>query len=413
MVDIIIPHFIEAIGLIMLVFLSGLFSGTETALLSVSRFKVRHLLKKKRLGAISLHKLRENPHRMLTTLLICNNMAAVSASVLATDLALKYLSNNAIAVATGTMTFLILLFGDIIPKSLGATYSERASLIMAPLVRFLGIILFPLIMVFDFITHRIFRIRRPSHKITEEEVKTIVDMANDEGGIDKDEKELIQKIFKFDDINASEIMTPRTDMVTLEVGTKLRDALEKVKMHSRIPVHKKSKDKIVGIFYFKDAMEHIQNKRFDMPVERIMRQPFFVPETKKIDALLKVLQKKTLQMAIVVDEHGGISGLITVEDILEEIVGEIRDETEKIILDIVKTGKKSYKILGMISLEKVNRKLMTKFSAEKGYDTLSGYIMHKIGRIPEQGEEIELEDAKIRITEVSGNRIKEVILTKR
>ncbi|MBD3164700.1 DUF21 domain-containing protein [Candidatus Woesearchaeota archaeon] len=405
----------EIISLIILIGLSGIFSGSETALISVSRFKVGFFLKKKKKGSVALSRLKETPHRMLITLLICNNAVNIAASVIATNAALKIFEFSPLAYATGIMTFLILLFGEIVPKSIATSHANSISLIMAPIVYWLSIILYPVIAVFDFLTVHVFRVKLMQPKITEEEVRNIVDIAREEGGIDKQEKELIHRIFKFDDTDVDEIKVPRTDMIMINVKSKLKDALDiiKKKHYSRLPVFESTRDKIVGIFYFKDALDYIKKKRYNIPIEKLMRQAAFIPETKKIDETLKFLQKKNQQMAIIVDEHGGVSGLVTMEDILEEIVGEIRDETEKIKPEFVKMGKKSWKVMGKADIEDVNRKLRTKLSTEEGYDTFSGYILNKAGRIPDENEQISLDELDITIKKVQGNRIIEVIVKKK
>ncbi len=405
----------EIIILAALIVLSGFFSGSETALVSVSRFKVEFFLKNQKKGSSSLSRLKDNPHRMMITLLICNNIVNIAASVFATTIALDMFENNAVAYATGIMTFLILVFGEIVPKNMATSHAGRISLIVAPVVYLLNIILFPIIIIFDFITVRLFRVKPYESRITEEEVRNIVDMAREEGGIDKDEKEMIHRIFKFDDIDVDEIKVPRTDMIIMSKKKKLSDGLDLIKKHnhSRIPIYEGNRDKIIGIFYFKDALENIKKKRYDVPIEKLMRTPIYIPETKKIDETLKLLQKKKQHMAIIVDEHGGVSGLITMEDILEEIVGEIRDETEKVEPEFKKIDSKTYLVLGKADIEDVNKKLKTRFKVTEEYDTLSGYILNKIGRIPKKGEELVINSAKLKILKVEDNRIREVEIKKR
>ncbi|MCK5140314.1 MAG: HlyC/CorC family transporter, partial [Thermodesulfovibrionia bacterium] len=313
----------EVLILVVYIALSGIFSASETALISLSRFKIRLFTKKNARGSNSLKKLKDNPHKMLITLLICNNVVNIGASAFAAGLAIRiWPENNPLAYATGIMTFLILVFGEIVPKNLATTHSDKISLFIAPAIYTLSIILYPLIIIFDFITVKIFRVQPVRPKITEEEIKNIVDIAKEEGGIDKEEKEMIQRIFKFDDIDVDEIKVPRTDMIMLNAKYDLKAALDLIdkKHHSRFPVYEENKDKIVGTFYFKDALEYIKKKKFDISIEKLMRKPLFVPDTKKIDEMLKLFQKKKQHMAIIVDEHGSTSGIITVEDILEEIV---------------------------------------------------------------------------------------------
>lgn len=405
----------EIITLSILIVLSAFFSGSETALVSITRFKVNLFLKKDRKGSNSLSRLKEHPHRMLITLLICNNTVNISASVLAANIALKIFANNPLAYATGIMTFLILVFGEILPKNLATAQAEKISLATAPIIHWFGIILYPLILFFDFITVDLFRVRPVKPRITEEEVRNIVDIAREEGGIDKEEKELIHRIFRFDDIDVDEIKVPRTDMAMINVKNMLNDALVMIKKkhYSRIPVFEGNRDKIVGIFYYKDALQYIQQKRFDIPIEKLMRKPLFIPETKMIDETLKLFQRKNQQMAIIIDEHGGVSGLLTMEDILEEIVGEIRDETEKVEPEFRRLDKKVYRVLGKTDIGDVNKKLKTKFKVKDDYDTLSGYILYKLGRIPKANEEIKLEDVKITVNKVEQNRIIDVIVKKK
>lgn len=403
----------EVIILVVLIILSGIFSASETALVSISRFKVDLFAKKNKKGSKSLTYLKENPHRMLSTLLICNNVVNIAGSVLATTMALNIFTSNALAYATGIMTLLILVFGEIVPKSLATASSDKISLTMAPLIYYLSVLLYPLIAIFDFITVKVFRVKVFTPKITEEEVRNIVDIAREEGGIDSQEKEMIHKIFKFDDIDVDEIKVPRTDMVMMEVGSKLKDALELIKEYSRIPIYEENKDKIVGVFYFKDSLEYIKNKKLDVPIKKLMKDPIFIPETKKIDETLRLLQKKKQLLAIIVDEHGGVSGLVTMEDILEEIVGEIRDETDKVKPEFKKTNNKTWKVLGKADVEDVNKKLKLKLKIDEDYDTLSGYILNKLGNIPKEGEEIDLKSAKIIVSKVQGNRIIEVLVRKK
>ncbi len=405
----------QIIILIFLIALSALFSCSETALTVVSRFKVNYFLNQKKTGAYSLHEVRKHPHRMLSTLLICNNTVNITAAVIATNLSLQLFSSNVLALTTGVMTFVLLVFGEIVPKSLAASHSAPIALAVAPTVRSLGVVLYPLVLIFDFITQKIFRISRTAPKMTEEEVRNILDMANEEGAIDKDERELIRRIFKFDDINASEIMVPRLDMVAITKEGTLKDALRIIKKnrHSRVPVYESSHDTIVGIFYFKDALEHIERKRYDVPIERIMRPPFIIPESKKIDELLKDMQKNKQQMAIVVDEHGGVAGLVTMEDIIEELIGDIMDENERVIPAIRRIDSKTFKVLGKAEISEFKRKTRMRIRQEDDYGTFSGFILNKLGRIPIEGEEIDLGGAKATIAKVEGNRILEVIVKKK
>jgi putative hemolysin len=404
----------EIVTLIILVLLSALFSASETAFISVSRFKVRLFAKKKLTGAFYLEKLKENPHRMLETLLFCNTLINITASIMFADIALRIFKNNPLAYATAIMTFVILLFGEIIPKNFATVHYSTLALFMAPIIYGISILLYPIVMIFDFISVKIFRLKPKKPKITEEEISNIIDIAKEEGGIDNEEKEMIHRIFKFDDISVNEIKIPRTDMLVMNMKMNLGQALELIKKnpHSRIPVYKNNRDKIIGIFYFKDSIKYINSKKFDISIKRLMREPLFIPKTKKIDDTLRLLQRKKQQMAIIVDEHGGVSGLITMEDILEEIVGDISDETDEVNPLFQKVDSKTYRVQGKADIEEVNEKLKVNFKTEAEFDTLSGYILNKLGRIPLEGEEIELDKGKIIVKKIKGNRIVEVIIKK-
>ncbi|MBR9699837.1 HlyC/CorC family transporter [Candidatus Woesearchaeota archaeon] len=404
----------QIILLVAFILLSGVFSASETALIAISRFKVKLYTQKNRKGSGYLASLKENPHHMLSTLLICNNVVNIGGSALATSMALEVFKSNAVAFSTGIMTFFILVFGEIVPKNYANAHSGKISLFIAPLIHFLSIILRPLIVVFDFITTKIFRVLPRRQRITEEEIRNIVDIAREEGGIDKQEKEMIHRIFKFDDIDVDAIKVPRIDMVMIQLNSTLGDALKIInkKKFARLPVYEGHKDKIMGMFYYKDAFSYIQKGKFDTPIAKLLRRPLFIPETKKIDEMLKLFQMKKQQMAIIVDEHGGVSGLVTVEDILEEIVGEIADEAEPVEQEIIKQSGDTYKILGKASIHEVNRKTKTKFIATEDFDTISGLIMHELGSIPKVGEEIVVEGVKLKVKKIEEHRIIEVELKK-
>jgi CBS domain containing-hemolysin-like protein len=399
--------------------LSAFFSSSETALVSLSRLRVRHLVEKGGRLAKILKKLKEDPQRMLNTILIGNNLVNIAAAAMATSIALDIFESHAVGIATGVMTFLILIFGEITPKSLATQFSEPYAKFVALPIWYLSIIFYPFIKVFDWFfafLMKIFggKVKEPT--VSEDYLKSIVTISEEEGSIKEIEKEMINKIFEFDDINASEIMTPRTDMFLLSSALKLGDALKIIlkKPHSRIPVYEKTKDNIVGIVYLRDIVKHyVKNKKANLTLSKIMKKPFFVPETKKIDSLLKQFQKKKEHMAIVVDEHGIITGLVTIEDILEEIVGEIMDETDKRDPDIQKIRAKEWMVKGKADIDDVNEKLKMGIKDDEGYDTLGGFILSKIGKIPREHEKIEHGRFTMVVEEVEGHRILRVKVVKK
>ena len=409
----------EIYTLVVLLVLSAFFSGSETALASVSLLKAKHLLEQKKRGANVLYKLKEDTHRMLITILIGNNVVNVGAAAIATKLAIDLGFSNAIGISTGAMTLLLLIFGEISPKSIATQHSEFFALLVARPIWILSVILFPLMKLLDWfvqLLNRIMGIKKKETIVTEDELKSYVKSGEEAGSIKEIEKEMIHNIFKFDEINVKEIMTPRPDMACISVKSKVKEILPTIKKtpFSRFPIYEKTRDHIKGILNVKDIYQYIGKKGFnELLVSKIMRKPFFIPRTVKTDNLLRQFQKRKEHMAIVVDEHGIVSGLVTIEDVLEEIVGEIVDETEKVMPNIKKLTKKSWLVMGKTDVDEVNDKLKTKFKG-KGFETFGGFVLHKEGKIPKEGDIVEL-DKKFRavVQEVKNRRIISVKLSKK
>lgn len=399
----------QVVLLLFLLLLSGFFSSSETALFSISRSKARYLAKLKGRANVLINQMKANPHRLLTTILIGNNIVNVAASALATKLALEQFPNYAVGVATGVMTFLILVFGEVFPKSV----ATRNNIFIARMVIFplywLSILFRPVVFFLDFIPKLTGRIKR-SPSVTEEELITFVEVVREEGEIKEEEHRLIHRIFEFDDTNASEIMTPRADMFVIQADAPLELGAITDSGFTRIPVIDKTIDNVVGILNIKEVLAH-QAKNKEVPnVRELMRPPYFVPEHKKLDSLLKQFQKRKTHMAIVVDEHGGISGLITLEDALEELVGDIRDETDKEEKLIVKRKNKEWVVMGKTDIEEVNEVIGMNIHESGEYDTFSGYVLEQIGRIPTVNEEFIMGDFQVIVKSMDGNRIKEYLV---
>jgi CBS domain containing-hemolysin-like protein len=396
--------------LITLIFLSGFFSSAETALFSISKAKARHLAKDKGKKNKLIKKMKEDPHKLLSTILIGNNLVNVAASALATALTIKLVANNAVGIATGVMTLTILIFGEIFPKSIATRNNVLiARLVIIPLY-WLSILFFPIILFLNFIPQITGKIQK-KHKVTEEELMTFVEVVEEEGEIKEEEKELIHNIFEFDDTNASEIMTPRADMYVIDADEKLD--LEGIIQSgfTRIPVIEDDIDHVVGILNIKDLFMEQARANGELEVRQIMNKPYFVPEYKKLDSMLQQFKKRKQHMAIVVDEHGGVSGLITLEDALEEIVGEIVDETDKDEPQIVKIKPNEWIVPGKSDIDDVNEKIPMKIPESKEYDTFSGYILDKIERIPRENEEIPVGKFLVTVKEMDGNRIREYLVS--
>ena len=403
--------FDQIVVLIVLLLLSGFFSSAETALFSISRAKARHIAKEKGFTNTLIKKMKDDPHRLLSTILIGNNLVNVGAAALATAITIDLVANHAVGIATGLMTALILIFGEIIPKSIATRNNVLiARLVIMPLY-WLSILFSPIIYLLNFIPRLARKVQRKS-RVTEEELMTFVEVVEEEGGIEEEEKELIHNIFEFDDTSASEIMTPRADMFVINVDEEL--VLEEIirSGFSRIPVIEEDIDHVIGILNIKDLFMHQVTSAKQADARSVMSEPYFVPENKKLDHLLQEFKRRKQHIAIVVDEHGGVSGLITLEDALEEIVGEIVDETDKVEPHIVKLNRNEWRVLGKSEIEDVNDKLAMEIPDTKEYDTFSGYVLDLIGRIPHEKEDILLDNFVVTVNEMDGTRIKEYIVRK-
>ena len=407
----------EIIILAILLVLSGFFSGSEVALISLTKLKAQQMLDNKKLGSVFVKKLKDDHQRMLATILIGNNLVNVAASAIATSIMINVFESYAIAIATGIMTLLILVFGEITPKSIAAKNNELISQLVATPIWYLGIILAPILNILDTFLNKfisIIGIKAQEKAITDEEIMSVIRAAEEEGSIKETEEKMISSILKFDDTSVSEIATPRRDMIMLESKIKIKDALKLVlkKNHTRIPVYEKHKDKIIGIVHIRDLMMHAQGKNKNQSISKIIYKPHFVPEVKKISDLMKQFQKRKEHMAIVVDEHGSITGLVTMEDALEEIVGEIMDETDIIAPNITKMGKNNWIINGKTDIDEVNEKLNMKLKG-RGYDTFSGFILKRTGKIPKEGDEISYKRFKFKIEEIEHHRISTIRVEKK
>ena len=407
----------EIIILIVLLALSAFFSGAEVALISLSKSKVRHMVDNKKPGAVYIKKLRDDTQRMLATILIGNNIVNIAASAIATALAIEIFKNYAVGIATGIMTLLILVFGEITPKSIAAKNNQKIARLVAAPIWYLSIILAPILYILDAFINRLIKllgIKSQQTTVTEEEIMSMIKTAEEEGSIKEMEKKMLDSIFEFDDINVGEIATPRTDMVLIESKSSIEDAIKLIikKKYSRMPVYEKNRDNIVGIVYIKDLMKYMGGRDRKISITNVMKKPYFVPETKKLSSLLKQFQKRKEHMAIVVDEHGSIAGLVTLEDVVEEIVGEIMDETDKIDPNIRKTGAKTWLVKGKTDIDDLNEKLHMRLKGE-GYGTFSGFILKHTGKIPKEDEEITYGDFMLRIEELEGNRISKVRVEKK
>ncbi|MDY6903348.1 MAG: hemolysin family protein [Thermodesulfobacteriota bacterium] len=401
----------QIVILLVLLVLSGFFSSSETALFSLSRSKVRFLAKKQNRVDLLIKKMKEDPHNLLSTILIGNNLVNIGASALATAIAIEFFASNAVGIATGIMTFFILIFGEILPKSVATKNNILIARITIYPLYWLSLLFYPIIIFLNFIPRLTGKIKK-APVMTEEELKTIVEVTEEEGEINGEEKEFIHNIFKFDDTSASEIMTPTTDMFAVDVDKKLALGNVLKSGFTRIPVYKTHIGNIIGMLNIKDIFRQYASSN-QIDISALMNKPYFIPESKKLNSLLKQFKIRKNHMAIVINEHGEVLGLITLEDVLEELVGDIIDETDKYEPHIVKVKNNTWLVLGKSHIEEVNERIPLNIPASKEYDTFSGYVLYKIGRIPEEKEILTIDNFDITVKSMQANRIISFIVVKK
>jgi len=400
---------IAAIILAALIALSGFFSGLEVALVGVRKSKVIQLLNDGKKGSKALHKLKTNPSWMMSSVNLGNNLVNVGASALATSVAIQLFGDDGLGIAIGIMTFLILVFGEITPKTYCNANSTKIALRYAPLLLGFSYVFYPVVKFFEIITKGVVKITGSSYvppPITEEEIKGVIDQGLAEKALEKDEMELVHGALKFDDTVIRSVMTPRTKMFTLNSKALLFEALPQINKNgfSRIPIYGTSKDDIVGFVHVRDVLKELENDNKMKSMEQIARKPVFVSQEKMVSALLKEMKGRKTHMAIVVDEHGGVEGLVTLEDLIEEIVGEIEDESDlvkpteyqRIDQDTIITN-------GDIEIDKINEIFKTNVPEGDDYASLNGLLHEKLQDIPQAGDKIEVDDLRIVVEKVLKN----------
>ena len=400
---------IEILALGILIGLSAFFSGLEVALIGIRKSKVVQLLNEGKKGAKALHKLKTNPSWMMSSVNLGNNLVNVGSSALATSLAIRLFGNDGLGIAVGIMTFLILVFGEITPKTYCNANSTKIALRYAPILLGFSYALFPIVKVFQIITKGVVKITGSSHEpppITEEEIKGVIDQGHAEKALEKDEMDLVHGALKFDDTVVRAVMTPRTKMFTMNSKTLLFEALHEINQNgfSRIPIYGSSPDDIVGFVHVRDVLKELENDHKMKTLGEISRKPVFVSQEKMVSALLKEMKGRKTHMAVVIDEHGGVEGLVTLEDLIEEIVGDIEDESdhakpkgyERIDKDTIMTD-------GDIPIDRINSIFKTQIPLGDDYASLNGLLHEKLQDIPQAGDKVEIEDLRIVVEKVLKN----------
>ena len=408
------------IGLLALICFAAFLAASETALLRVSRIRVRYLMEKKVKKSEKLDRLIADTDFFLPPLLLMVLIVQVTSASLATYLATKISGSAGVGVLAGTSTVTILMFvfGELVPKAAAAHDPEKVALSVTRPVSFLSRLLHPLAVFFQWIANGVLRllgmkIRAGAGSIVtdEGEIRALVTAAEEHDIIEEEEKEMIHSIFEFGDTMVREVMVPRPDMVTLPATSTVRDALMLTidYGYSRIPVYEKELDDIVGVLYAKDLMKYFREESMDHAVREIVRESYIIPETKPLDDLLRELQKRKVHMAIVVDEYGTVVGLVTIEDLLEEIVGEIFDEFDPEVRFIEKVTPNQYLIDGRLSIDELNELAESDLPSED-VDSVGGLIMKALGEVPRPGSTFELDGITFTVERVRNNRVSKVMV---
>ncbi len=406
--------------LVVLVLLSALLSASETALLAANRLRLQQLEDAGDRRARTVRRLLEDPGRLLTTLLLGDNVVNVVATVLATSILVAvYGWPRGVLYAMVGIVFVLLVIGEIVPKTIAAKYADRLALTLARPLTALTAVLSPLVRLLSALGSIVVRplggrVNLASPLVTEEEIRELVKVGEEEGLIQQDEREMIHSIFEFGDTVAREVMVPRIDMVSLADTDTIAAALRVIRseQHSRLPVYHGTIDQIVGIVHVKDLLTAMQDGREDAPVKDAARPAYFIPESKPLDSLLREMRRRKTQMAIVVDEYGGTAGLVTTEDLLEEIVGPILDEydVEEKLLEVV--NESVAVVDGRASLGEVNEALKLDLPVGE-VDTVGGFVYALLGHVPAQGESVTYDGLELFVERLEGHRVARVRLTKR
>ncbi len=403
----------QLIILIILLMLSAFFSSAETALTTVNRIRIRSLADDESKCAKTVLKITDNSGKMLSAILIGNNIVNVAAASITTSLAYS-LGGSAVAIANAVITIAILLFGEITPKTTATIHAEKLALIYAPIISIFMKIMTPVIFIINGLSNAVLLLLRidPNAKnqtMTENELRTIVDVSHEDGVIESDEKEMIYNVFDLGDAKAKDVMVPRVHVTFADVNTTYEELIEifREDKFTRLPIFEDSTDNVIGTINMKDLLLFDNTKEFH--IRDILREAYFTYEYKNISELLVEMREASFNIAIVLDEYGDTAGLITLEDILEEIVGEIHDEYDENEEDFIKEiGEREYMIEGSTNLDDLNDRLDLQLESED-YDSLGGFIIEHLDRLPEEGDSITTEDGlRLVVESLDKNRIESV-----
>jgi len=409
-----IQDIIELLLFVICVILSAFFSSSEVALISITRAKARTLTNEGKPGAMAVAALKESPEHLLITILIGNTVANIAAAAIATAIAIRLFGNLGVGIATGFVTIVLLVFGEIGPKIYAARASDSYALMVAPIILFLSRIFTPVIWVVERVSPTLgIGKENAEPAVTEEEIKEWIDVGKEDGTIEQGEQDMLYSVLEFGDTPAREIMTPRVNTVLMEDTTTIDEAIRIFNDtgFSRIPVYHEQIDNVTGVLNVKDVFSAMVSQRKGLSIKEIMYDPTFVPETKKIDDLLKELQVHRVQIAIVIDEYSSFVGIVTVEDILEELVGDIMDEYDTEEPDIQQISEGVYVVDAQMWVEDINENIAIDLPTDESYETVGGLLIDRLGHIPQHpGEKAEIDGGRVTlvVVQMHGRRIVKV-----
>ncbi len=391
--------------------LSGFFSGSETALTSLSKIRIRAMVEEGAKNAGLIQKVTDNSAKLLSTILIGNNIVNIAASAMGTVIATDLFGSQGVGIATGVLTLLVLIFGEVTPKTYAKDNCEKVCQLVIKPIAALTVVFTPLVFLLNIITGFLFKLlggqENEAPMVTENEFRTMVDVSHEEGVLEGDEKEMITNVVDFGNATAEEVMIPRIDIVSIPDDISYEEAVKtfREKKFTRIPVYSETNDNIVGILSFKDIMLLENTENFK--VSDYYKKPYFTYESKLCSKLFAGMKKNSISMAIVLDEYGGTAGIVTLQDLIEEIVGDIIDEIRDDEEEITSIKKDEYLVDGSTKLDDVNEALGTELENDD-IESIGGYVIAIIGRFPEKGEVIEDDTVRFCIEEIDKNRIEKL-----
>jgi CBS domain containing-hemolysin-like protein len=399
-----------------LILVAAVFAAAETSITRMGRVRAYRLREEGRRGWKAAVRVAENPAPYLNTTLLLVLLVQLGGTTLATVVAVRHLHRVGEILATAAMTVLLFVFAEVTPKVWAVQQTDRAALLLTPIVVAITTAVGPLARFLIGFANLVIPGRGLPQGpfVTENEIKAMAEMASEEEAIEEGEKDLIHSIFEFGDTLVREVMVPRPDMVCAPIESGVRQVLDLMLRHgfSRIPVYRGGIDEIEGIVYAKDLLRHMHAGKQDVPIEKVMREPYFVPETKKVADLLREMQSRRVHIAVVLDEYGSTAGLVTIEDLLEELVGEIADEYDREEPQMEPIDERTYRVSGRMAIDEVNDLLDVELPHEE-WDTVAGLMYGLLGAVPTQGETVEFDNLTFTAERVQGRRIAKIIITRK